>query len=258
MVDIHEAPVSTNPQMIRQRVHRPRRYSREELGLPAILMTVMWGAIWLLWPWKGIHDPVAVRTPTATRVVCTVAPYDPCVPGFGPGEFPHPDVLIRSPPAEDSIPSSLSGAGTLSPSFLAYSAESLAPTGGLSSVQVLSAQARKAMGEYAPFIRQPRPAGVTNAGHSELFYVVLGDLKECGFGIPEAAMNELLLKSRDSWQVTVSVEVNREGWPEHVFLENSCGMRDIDAAVIRALHAGRGSGGEDGRHGRVTVSQGSP
>lgn len=219
-------------------------------GLPVLLVAVIWGGIWMMWPdpqpAAAKRDIKPFKVVFVSNVPASGPVIDPAsfafdsLASFRPSSLASPNLLRM--PAMHKGPKQFLGIGKNV--LNARPANSVA---GWSLWDRKDADFRSVFSDallFAP--REPSP---------QMVVMLTDNLKEAGFNVPAFADDELL-KRLPGWEARVMVDLDKEGLPQHVLIEKGSGNRDIDAIICRQILLGRAGSKKETRGGRVTVSYG--
>ena len=229
---------------------RRARYVRGIVGYPSVLLVVAWVGLWFLWP----RVPPALNLPGRVprpRVVYHAAA------GAAASLYVSPVVFALSsrvgfgmPERSTSSPDTAPARMAPSPRFLGWpEAAALYPVMPRDVGGVLGPEERA----YHPL--WPAPAALAGPATNVVEVVMQsrGALRSAGFSarLPP----ELVGMSEALWVTEAFVVLDKDGVPEHVFLEKRCQDAKINDAVVRALHRGRAPGATSPVAGRVVISR---
>ncbi|MFC1452339.1 hypothetical protein ACFLSJ_03230 [Verrucomicrobiota bacterium] len=229
-----------------------RRRSRALLGLPSLGIALLWGGLWLLWPWRaGVNG----TEPDSRRMMIRHGwwlPQDYDLFRHPFWDIPAKEIdmsfpVERRPRAEwiydGGSPILLAresaGPGASDPDFDEW-------LGGRFTAG--SRAYRPAWEDDAVFTNAPLP-------QMRLLAEVSPDLEQCGFRIPALPVSAGHA-AESPWRVQLYVEFDGEGRVENVFLESGCDDAEINADLVRAMHRAKVETAGRPCSGRVTLSFG--
>lgn len=237
----------------RYRIRLPWRNA----ALAVALTVALWGLPWLLWqsclPLAGRVAHRAVRMPAIRFVRAS--------PGLGgtawsPEMFPLPTTFgFSGTVGLKGVGQNLAGVlrrHTEAPPFLPYSPD---PEPLAAGAMPLASEAST----YTPEAVEPRAYMLVHSNRFEGYHAEWYEgLRTRGFRAP--ALEKLGPPDGGVGWLTVGawVELDAAGRADHVFLEQSSGQTNVDAAVIRALRTGRAEAGSGRAAGRARVFYTAP
>ena len=221
------------------------------MGLPEVLIVVVWVCLWMLWP---PLQRIEGRPAKSSRRLVVVS--------YGQVRdqlYMSPTIFAQSAgtgfqPSED-LGKTLDRPVEAAPRRMRFLSLPPDPPAEIPRRRVpLGAQVASGMAGYQPAWRDAEvfPGRVAEAGR--LIVEPSEPLKRNGFkvkGFQEPAAGWVR-----PWQAVVVVETGRDGGVEHTFLESGTGDADLDAMILRTLCRGAVTNAAVACMGRVTVSFG--
>ncbi len=206
-------------------------YSRGWVGFPTVLVTVGWIALWLLWP-TAQPVPRPVRIASSARI--EHSPLPSAWRHAGP-----PSVFV-----EPWFPTP-SGSDEAVPTLSAFLPRAERPVMLEREPEPIVMPPSLAAGVAQPFasrlaslpetqVRFPAPPDAMPTVACEISPVLEG----WGFAVPADALTAVK-QAAGVGTVALHVALDRDGWPEHVFVEESSGDQRFDAIVAQAVYRGR-------------------
>jgi hypothetical protein len=217
--------------------------------LPTAVVSVLWIAIWLLWPGaRGSHARRALPRPGVAYIQT----------GIGVERRDRrPDLFrggFRLPDADEGEPEMLVTYPTRAPKFLEYDE---VPRGGEERADLDRLLGPAALPErgYRPFRTPDKVFPDVTRGQKALRVDMSGELREHGLSVPE----DLILQASESetpWSMALYVEIGEDGSPRHVFLDSGTQDRGLNDRVVRLISRGRLAVPGEPCSGRIRLSYG--
>jgi hypothetical protein len=221
-------------------MRKPRRFNAPRfMGLPSILLAVAWVMLWLLWPGQPRAQPrrSQLRDTRVAYLRLDSGDYsldnDPTrfllrsAVGFGPNDGEK----------EEGIPDMVPAGHVVEPEFLEWrSVAEIPPT---VSAGIFESPASRAPGSYRPHRGERTVFAFDGEAGMRVFIRVSPELKKYELQVPEIPVYEEKGLVEKPWFVTVSLEMDEEGKPTNVFLENPSEDKEINAAMVRLMYDAR-------------------
>lgn len=219
--------------------------------IPTLAVAAAAAALWLLWPEPSVVT-APVRRAGQVRFVGRLKTADHLYRspvlfgrsskiGFTVPE-PKEDLARRVTPERNEMPALLEW----DPAFVAPPAATVVPVKPVSEAV-----------SYRPSLPDTGGFEVTRDGIPHVLRTRLSPSLSSRDWECAALAQQVAAFTSQVWRVRAFVTLDDTGRASHVFLEESSGRRDIDVAVVRALHYGCGSIGNGPGSGYIdVVSQG--
>jgi hypothetical protein len=229
---------------------RKSKYVRGVVGYPSLFVIAGWVGVWFLWPRLPAVPPVPGHLPRP-RVVFSEGPVATERLHESPVVFALSSrVGFGAPRRGVSAPDNEAPALVAEPLFLGWpEAAALRPDLPGRATDGLTAAAE----DYHPRwdARPVLDGSVT--GVATVVVECRGRLCAAGFEVP--LPDSLCAISSELWVTEAFVALDADGTVRDVFLEKPSQDAKIDAAVVRALWAGRAPAATNAAAGRVMVSR---
>lgn len=233
---------------------RKSYYSRGLVDFSSVFIALAWIALWFLWP-SGEKLPVRVRELRIPRVSYVSFSEVEGRIYIDPTLLALPSrVGFRLPEQEEGIPDALSSFSTSSPKFLKRR-KGLVEESVVGEAKSVPGNAFSQIGAYRPYWRDTHVFSKKNGQVMQLLVEPSDKLKKYGFQVPEFPIEKVEHLGKP-WMVVVYIEVNKDGRPEHVFLEIGCDDSQINTMVVKTMYRGRLSIPGIKCEGRVRVNFG--
>ncbi len=225
------------------------RYSRGPIGIPTVMLAVVWVMIWALWPSSNVSSgTLGRRRPSRTEVF------------YGHAQeslYMSPVLFARATRVGFRAPEEAteeSGLFERDGEFRRLRFLHVAPAepdfDGMRQRPLLEGSSKQ-VDAYRPLWKDS--AHFAAGGEAERIVVnVRGQLRERAYR-PGKIELPTALPAQDV-QISAFVEIGPSGVSEGVFLEKGSGNGALDAGVVRALERGRAEAGNAPVSGRVSVT----
>ena len=219
-------------------------------SMPVVLVALLWGGLWKMWPdqqfyaWRPEKKPFRVRFVSTAEALQLVD--DPTIFAF------ESKASYRGVGAENPELLKMSESSQVRREFLPMNGRGpMAGAGGAASDY--SVWQRRQRG-FEDAWADGKAFGTRDPG-KQFVMEISDNLRAAGYAV-EPFVPADFESIMPGWEVQVLVDVDESGVPAHVLVEKGSGNRDIDTMICRKVLLGRSQKTET-RGGRIKISYGS-